>query len=348
MENKKIINCPKCSAKVRVPIGKHIRFFCPSCKEKLEYDDRSVIKMQSNSGMQKKEVDSSFSGSIITFLSWVLAIPIFIIAHKLIPDPDWILNLDRIIIVIIVVIIIEFVLQEFRIIVIGAFLISTLWLSYGSIWGDYGFLSIYRDYKAMLYTMVNNPHPEKIMISHMKPFNNKTLIKKAIDFNNQKVRNYALSLTKNFQNYSEEYSEYRTVIQCFAIFKEIKTTWNYVSDPKNREYFAKASESVEHLSGDCDDYAIFMSACIKAIGGTPRLVRTKGHLYPELLIGTKKELESINFLIKRKLFKDESKHNTLNYHIDENNQVWLNMDYTAKYPGGPFMSEEILQILTLN
>jgi hypothetical protein len=35
------------------------------------------------------------------------------------------------------------------------------------------------------------------------------------------------------------------------------------------------------------------------------------------------------------------------YHIDERNQIWLNLDYTAKYPGGPFcMSEEILGALT--
>jgi hypothetical protein len=26
----------------------------------------------------------------------------------------------------------------------------------------------------------------------------------------------------------------------------------------------------------------------------------------------------------------------LHYHIDERNQIWLNLDYTAKYPGGPF------------
>jgi hypothetical protein len=31
----------------------------------------------------------------------------------------------------------------------------------------------------------------------------------------------------------------------------------------------------------------------------------------------------------------------------ERGQVWLNLDYTAKYPGGPFMSEEILGALTL-
>ena len=91
-----------------------------------------------------------------------------------------------------------------------------------------------------------------------------------------------------------------------------------------------------------------MAACIKAIGGVPRLVRTNGHLYPELLIGTKKDLESINYLVKRKLFKHESKDNTLKYHIDENNQVWLNLDYTAKYPGGRFMSEKIIGVLTLN
>jgi len=52
-------------------------------------------------------------------------------------------------------------------------------------------------------------------------------------------------------------------------------------------------------------------------------------------------------LIKKVLFKDESKNNTIHYHLDEYNQVWLNLDYTARYPGGPFMSAEILGALTL-
>ena len=44
----------------------------------------------------------------------------------------------------------------------------------------------------------------------------------------------------------------------------------------------------------------------------------------------------------------ESANKQLHYHIDERGQVWMNLDYTAKYPGGPFLFEEILGALTLN
>ena len=138
------------------------------------------------------------------------------------------------------------------------------------------------------------------------------------------------------------------MIQCFAVFKEINSRWNYVSDPKDGDYIATASESLQFLSGDCDDHSILMAACVRAIGGTPRLIHTKGHIYPEILIGSMNDLETVNFLIKNKLFPKESHGKQLHYHIDERNQIWLNLDYTAKYPGGPFMSEEILGALTLN
>jgi hypothetical protein len=41
------------------------------------------------------------------------------------------------------------------------------------------------------------------------------------------------------------------------------------------------------------------------------------------------------------LFTKESYRKQLHYHIDERGQIWFNLDYTAKYPGGPFLSEEI-------
>ena len=91
-----------------------------------------------------------------------------------------------------------------------------------------------------------------------------------------------------------------------------------------------------------------MAASVRAIGGTPRLIHTKEHMYPEMLIGTKADLENVIYLIKEVLFVKESKGKRIHYHIDERGQVWLNLDYTAKYPGGPFMSEEILGELTLN
>ena len=91
-----------------------------------------------------------------------------------------------------------------------------------------------------------------------------------------------------------------------------------------------------------------MSACIKAIGGVPRIIHTGGHLYPELLIGSKNELETAIYLIKEVLFIEESKNQEIHYHIDERGKIWLNLDYTATYPGGRFMKEEILGELTFN
>uniref|UniRef100_UPI00404734BB transglutaminase domain-containing protein n=2 Tax=Flavobacterium TaxID=237 RepID=UPI00404734BB len=185
-------------------------------------------------------------------------------------------------------------------------------------------------------------------IEKLLPFPNKSKIIDAVDFANPKVRNFALYATSKHFTTSNETGDKRRMIQCFAIFKEIRNHWNYVNDPKGREYIAYASESLQHFSGDCDDHAILMSACIKAIGGTPRIIHTGGHLYPEMLIGNKNDLEYAIYLIKEVLFINESKNQEIHYHIDERGQIWLNLDYTATYPGGKFMSEEILGALTFN
>jgi hypothetical protein len=47
------------------------------------------------------------------------------------------------------------------------------------------------------------------------------------------------------------------------------------------------------------------------------------------------------------LFKDISKGRTIYFHRDEKGKIWLNLDYTAHYPGGPFLGEEVLSILDL-
>jgi hypothetical protein len=76
--------------------------------------------------------------------------------------------------------------------------------------------------------------------------------------------------------------------------------------PKDGDYIATASESLSYFSGDCDDHSILMAASVRAIGGTPRLIHTKGHIYPEILIGTLNDLETVNYLIKNVLFEKES------------------------------------------
>ena len=296
----------------------------------------------------KFQVQKPWDVLLIIFLSVLITIPIFIIAHQNIVDLKLYWHLDRIFLFLLITFLFYVILLKLRRIVLISVLLVTLILLFETIFGKYGFKTVAEEYQSVVYTMVDDPFPQDIIIDKLLPFPNKSKILNAIDFENPKVRNFALmATTKHFKDI-KGYQEYRTVIQCFAVFKEINSNWNYVSDPKNDEYIAAASESVAYLSGDCDDHSILMAACIRAIGGTPRLIHTDGHIYPEILIGKKPALEAVNYLIKKQLFSTESKNKAINYHIDERGQIWMNLDYTAKYPGGPFMYEEILGALTLD
>ena len=296
----------------------------------------------------KFKINSPWDKVIIFILSVLFTIPIFLIGHQNLIDFNWPFQLDRILLFTLIIVAIFLILKAIRRITLISIIVYVLFLIGGTVFGGYGFNSVFEDYRSMMYAMSENPNPQDLIISKLLPFPNKYKILNAIEYKNPKVRSFALMATnKHFRDVKEYKNEYFTLIQCFAVFKEINSQWNYVSDPKGSDYIATATESLEYLSGDCDDHSILMAACIRAIGGTPRLIHTKGHIYPEIYIGKKSDLEAINYLIKKVLFPKESKDKTLHYHIDERGDIWLNLDYTAKFPGGPFMSEEILGALTL-
>ena len=295
----------------------------------------------------KLQIPRPWDMVIIFLLNILIAIPVFIIIHQNIIDPQWPFQIDRVLLFVLIVVVIQLVLRLMRRIIIICIALYMVALVFGSLSGNYGFYSVFEDYRFMIYTMSDSSNPQDLILSRLLPFPNKSRIFNAVEYENPKIRNFALmATTKDFKDV-RGYPKYRTLIQCFAVFKEINSRWNYVSDPKGREYIADASESLLYFSGDCDDHSILMASCVKAIGGTPRLIHTGGHIYPEILIGNKADLETINYLIKKVLFVKESNGKQLHYHIDERGQVWLNLDYTATYPGGPFMSEEILGALTL-
>ncbi|RKS94170.1 hypothetical protein BC952_2040 [Flavobacterium limicola] len=297
---------------------------------------------------QRFQVKKPWDDVIIFILNILIAIPVFIILHQNLINPNWPLNIDRVVLFLVMIVIIQIILRFLRTIILFCIILYLLVLVYGSTIGNYGFNSVFEDYNSIMYTMSDNPYPQDIIIAKLLPFPNKSKIINAIEYQNPKIRNFAvMATTKHFKDI-KGYSDYRTIIQCFAVFKEINSRWNYVSDPKARDYIATATESLLYFSGDCDDHSILMAASIKSIGGTPRLIHTTGHIYPEILIGSLTDLEKVNFLIKNVLFANESNDQKLHYHVDERGQIWMNLDYTAKYPGGPFMSEEILGALTLD
>jgi hypothetical protein len=296
----------------------------------------------------KLQVKKPWDSVIIFALNILIAIPVFIIIHQNIIKSNLYFQIDRIALFILLIIAIQLILRLLKTIIIVCIALYLIALFYGTVFGGYGFVTVFEDYQAMIYSMNYNPNPQDIIISKLLPFPNKSKVLNAIEYENPKVRNFAIMATTKHLKNIKGYGDYRTIIQCFAVFKEINNRWNYVSDPKNGDYIARASESLFYFSGDCDDHSILMAACVRSIGGTPRLIHTGGHIYPEILIGNKSDLEAINYLIKKELFVEESKGEKLHYHIDERGKVWLNLDYTAKYPGGPFMHEEILGALTLD
>jgi hypothetical protein len=294
------------------------------------------------------QVKKPWDSIIIFILNILISIPLFIILHQNIVDPEWPYQIDRIILFIALVTVIQLILRLLKTVLIICIAVYLMVLIFGSVFGKYGFNAVFEDYRSMVYTMADDPNPQDIIISKLLPFPNKGLIIDAVDYQNPAVRNFAaMATTKYFKNV-KGYKQQRRLIQCFAVFKEVRNRWNYLDDPKGHEYIASAGESVQHFSGDCDDHAILMAACIRSIGGTPRIIHTGGHLYPEMLVGSTTDLETANYLIKEELFVNESRGKELHYHVDERGQVWLNLDYTANFPGGPFMSEEILGALTFD
>ena len=288
---------------------------------------------------------TTISYLLVGFLSLFIAFPIFILLHKQLPDYEWPIHADRILLFLLVIAFVLLLLSLFRPVINFIFVGSLVLLLYGTFTDTYGFKNLATDYKAM-FSAIKPDSDQNIMILDDSKFYYKADILAATNDRDAEVRGFAIrAANANFKREQSLHERYRDLIQCFAVFKKINRKWNYVNDPVGKEYFAKASESVKFLAGDCDDHAIMMVAAVRSIGGRARFVSTTGHLYPEILIGDKFDLDKIEHLIKNVLFPIESKDQSLHYHTEADGKIWLNLDYTSAYPGGRYYADPILGIL---
>jgi Ca2+/Na+ antiporter len=218
---------------------------------------------------------------ILLVISILLTVPTFLIVHRNLPDFKWRLYAQEVVTALLIICFYLYVLQRFRKVVLICLMLYFLVLIYGTLLGGYGFRRVTNDYTTLLYSLNDSPYPQDVLLDKVLPFPNKSDVLAAIDYQNPVVRDFAVMAAREYGQDIKGYESYYRIVQCFAVFKKINANWFYVSDPKNQEYFAAASESVRLLSGDCDDHAILMAAATRAIGGTPRLIHTNGHLYPE-------------------------------------------------------------------
>lgn len=284
---------------------------------------------------------------LLFLLSAVAAVLLFILVYDLLPDFGWAFEWERAAILVGFLLLTFFLAKKLKWLFVFQLLAIAGWLSYDFYFGKQDLLAFYNHSRNIFNDMAGYKDKSSFVYTSYTVFYRDRQLVDAIDHSNPAVRSFAIDAVKNhFQKEQKSRTDYdRILVQSFAVFKEINSKWNYVSDPDNEEYFAKASESTSLLAGDCDDYSILMAAALKSIGAKVRLTFIKGHIYPELLIGRESDLETVVPLLTEKLFPKETRNKELNYYKDAKGNVWINMDYTANYPGGSYMGNEVVEYI---
>ncbi|MCJ7445016.1 MAG: hypothetical protein MUO26_10910 [Methanotrichaceae archaeon] len=187
---------------------------------------------------------------------------------------------------------------------------------------------------------------DSIGSSEKKLENISKTINSRVEPDNAQVRDLALAL-------AAKHPGEHTIDQVCEIYSYLKygnsskKPWSYVDDPRGFDYFNYASKSLNAGdvagsagAGDCDDFAILMSSLVESIGGTTRIIfarnNSTGHAYAEVYLG---QLNNQNSQVDDMIEWLEAKFNTdkIFTHIDtDTKDVWLNLDWSANHPGGPF------------
>src|SRR5690606_2132053 len=135
------------------------------------------------------------------------------------------------------------------------------------------------------------------------------------------------------------------VEQVAAIWLHVRARFNYVNDPRGKEYFARASETIANgFAGDCDDFAITLAAMVSAVGGRVRVVLMDGarggHAYAEACVEA--QASDVQRRLRTYVRKNWDKRlgsvpamTTAYYRSDDSCPVWLNLDWNANVPAGP-------------
>jgi hypothetical protein len=169
-----------------------------------------------------------------------------------------------------------------------------------------------------------------------------TKVQEAIDWWDPEVRGFALSAI------SPKHGGKYNIAQVCDIWEKIYRDWVYVSDPalgREFEYIAASKTIQNGLRGDCDDFAVLVAATIVAIGGRARVTVMEksgegaNHAFPELYLGNSEEEAKtvFEYLFTRYRIGE------INYSKDPEG-IWLNLDWTANYPGGPYWGDKVICI----
>lgn len=138
------------------------------------------------------------------------------------------------------------------------------------------------------------------------------------------------------------------VEQVAEIWAGVRQPWRYVNDPDGREYFATATESIQNgYVGDCDDFAVTLASMVIAVGGKARVVLMDGpkggHAYAEACVqGEPTKVAAALTKHYRNRFRrylTAGIPKAIAYRTSPECPMWLNLDWSAAVPGGPYEAE---------
>jgi hypothetical protein len=288
---------------------------------------------------------------ILLVITGIIAIlPLAPLINRYVPPlvvGNW--NFDLTVSIILAAALTFLVLRLFRFLLIPMVALVIMVLVYNQLTNGYGFGHMIKDYKTMVENNWGRKEQKEIDLVMTPTFFDGPLTKTVknlqakVNARDSVVRNFAVQHAVD--NFDEYHTKYGSVVRFLSLFKYINGHFKYVSDSERDEYFATPQETIRNgLGGDCDDHSILMVSCMKAIGGHCRMILTEGHLYPELYCGDQQAFEKMQQAIIH-LFGNEAIDNM--YYHEENGQYWINLDYTARYPGGPYVSETAFAIINL-
>ncbi|MBC7828567.1 MAG: transglutaminase domain-containing protein [Chitinophagaceae bacterium] len=287
---------------------------------------------------------------LLIVIGIVTIIPLAPLINRYIPPlmvGKW--NLDLAFSILLAAVSTYLILRLFHFLMIPALLLFAGVLFYNQFTDGYGFKRMINDYRSMVVDNWGKKEQKEIDLVLTPSFFDGPLTKTVkslqskVNHKDSIVRNFAVA---NSLLYFDEYhNKYGSLVRVLSLFKHINSTFKYVSDSERDEYFATAKETIRNgMGGDCDDHTILMVSALKAIGAHCRMVLTEGHLYPELLCGDEKAFELMQSAIIL-LFGKEAIGNI--YYHEQNGNYWINLDYSARYPGGPYVSEKAYALIDL-
>ena len=238
----------------------------------------------------------------------------------------------------------------FRPLIIPVVLLMTGVLLINKFTDRYTFSNVLNDYKGMVQGNLRAKDSKQLDILSLYPrrvesYRDKTVrgMREKINSQDSVVRNFSVKHSLDY--YDEYFYKYGKITRFLSLFRYINSHFKYVLDSRRDEYFATPQETIQNgLGGDCDDHSILMMSCLQSIGARCRIVLVKGHAYPELYCGDKNDFEIAKQAIITLFPKPAVKE--IYYH-EMKGEYWINLDYTARHPGGPYMNDKVYALIEL-